>query len=366
MYVTTENNKEYMLRFWNGEPSKALIWKIMAPWSDDLHAIAHEQGYNSGDLIADNLDFFAAEVGCVSHGIFEVAKAENKNMQTVKYEKDGMHIYEYQTPHGVLTKKLMDGQVQEHKIKSQEDLKAYIAILHDTEIVPDSENYLRNHKLHSSKMPFIVHPNMASAAQQFLQLDTGVVNFWYFAMDCPLLLEECMEAYQILMQKRYSIMQEVESDGFFQAENTSTATISPEYYQKYGVPQVKEFVDAAHAADKRAIVHMCGHLFDLMPFIKETGMDGIHALTPEPIGNTSFEYAYSVMPSNTSILGRFGSQEWIGKSKTEILNNLANILPHSIYQEHPFMLIVTSDLENFNIDDLHNLRDAIAEYEEKG
>ncbi len=358
MYVTAENDREYCLRFWAGKPSEALLWSMMG---SGYIALSKARGY------ASYQDFCAKELGCVQFASVCIPfKSVNPNLQINESERDGMTVREYNSPHGILHETLLDGQIIDYKIKNCDDLKILNAMLMDTRIEADFERYQQHKQIYEKQMPIIVNTDTASAVQQFLQYETGVVNFWYLAEDYPKLLEECMETFQSLMAKKYLLMQQVESDGFYQAENTSSAMISPEYYRKYGVPQVRQFVDSAHAVGKRAIVHMCGHLYNLMPLIKETGMNGIHSLTPPPIGNTSFEYAYSIMPSNTSILGRLGSLEWIGKNKMEIKESLCRLLPHRIYHEHPFMLIVSTDDASFSVDDLYNVRDAIAEYEQEG
>jgi uroporphyrinogen-III decarboxylase len=40
-----------------------------------------------------------------------------------------------------------------------------------------------------------------------------------------------------------------------------------------------------HEHSKKFIVHMCGHLKDMLPIIKDIELDGIEAATPGPTGN---------------------------------------------------------------------------------
>ena len=50
-----------------------------------------------------------------------------------------------------------------------------------------------------------------------------------------------------------------------------------------------------HAAGKTAIIHMCGHVKNILDQIKDTGLDGVHALTPPPTGDTPWELALDVI-----------------------------------------------------------------------
>jgi hypothetical protein len=54
-------------------------------------------------------------------------------------------------------------------------------------------------------------------------------------------------------------------------------------------PFFRDYVDVLHQHGKKAVLHMCGHLKALLPAIRETGLDGINAVTPPPVGNTSYE-----------------------------------------------------------------------------
>jgi len=60
-------------------------------------------------------------------------------------------------------------------------------------------------------------------------------------------------------------------------ENTSTMMISPDIYSRFSVDHVKDFVDIMHENGKRAIVHMCGQIKDLLPLIKKPDWMGLIA-----------------------------------------------------------------------------------------
>jgi len=182
-----------------------------------------------------------------------------------------------------------------------------------------------------------------SPVQELFQYTTGVTNFYYLLTDHPALMEQLMEVMQALQRARYEIMIGFPCDVFLQGENTSTTMISPAYYEKYSLLHVGEFVSYARKAGVPAFVHMCGLLHGLLPLIKRTGMDGIHSLTPPPVGDVPFEEFYKQFPPDFPILGRLGSVHWVGKTQDRILGELKKLVPRRILQEHPFMLWVTAD-----------------------
>ena len=54
---------------------------------------------------------------------------------------------------------------------------------------------------------------------------------------------------------------------------------------------LRDFADIMHAGGKKVIIHMCGHLYNLMEQLRKIDLDGIHALTPPPIGYLECEQA---------------------------------------------------------------------------
>lgn len=358
MYVTSENNRDLSLRFVQGKPSERLLWSFMLPGIVELaKSLGYEEYWQLGHNRLGWLNF------CCPISPFKVF---NDNLKIIDTPDGGFVKREYQSTHGILHELRMNNEIVEHRIKTETDLDILINTLLDTRIEAETERYSYHKRRHEPFMAIAAQTDTASACQQFLQYEFGVMNFYYLLNDYPDKMEECMNIYQGLLAQKYKFMQNAECDFFYQGENTSTSLISPEYYAKYGVPQVKQFVDAAHAVNKRAIVHMCGLLHELLPLIKSTGMDGIHALTPPDTGNVPFQEIYKIMPSACSVLGRFGSLEWIGKNAGQIKVNLRRLLPHDVYQKHPFVLLVSSDGAPYTIDDLCNVRDAINDYEQEG
>ncbi|MBI2193490.1 MAG: hypothetical protein HYU36_16055 [Planctomycetes bacterium] len=142
-----------------------------------------------------------------------------------------------------------------------------------------------------------------STIPRLLEYDMGTQNFYYLLADHPsgmvrlltLMHERELQAFEILGRGPCELVMLV--------ENTSTHYISPNVYRRFNGPHVKDFVQAIHRAGKIAIIHMCGHVRDLLPDIQRTGLDGVHALTPPPTGNTSWETALDVLGEDTVLFG---------------------------------------------------------------
>lgn len=358
MFVSIEDNDRLAKAFWQGKPSGKLMWSLDA-FGACLNEIALQAGYDNPTL------FCQKELGCLIWGT-SVDPTRTIHPAVSISEKRIEDVIErtYVCPNGVLTERLKAGQIVKYKVNNADELAILIDIWRDVRIEKDTSLYEAIVRADTGRWPILLTSGMPSAVQHMLQYETGVENFWYLLVDCPARLEEAMAVWQAIQQQKYEVMRSLRCDGFYQAENTSTTMISPAYYQKYSLNHIQQLTDCARQAGVRTLVHMCGHLKDLMPLLRQTGMNGIHALSPPPIGNTPFEYAYQMMPADFFALGRFGSLHWIGRSQPQIEAELSQILPRHIYTDHAFVLLVTADGASFTADDLYRLRDAINHYDQ--
>jgi uroporphyrinogen-III decarboxylase len=150
-------------------------------------------------------------------------------------------------------------------------------------------------------------------------------NFYYLLFDHPQEMDALINTIHERELKAFEILAQGPCDVIVLCENTSTFYISPEVYRKYNGPHVRDFVDIVHAAGKTAIIHMCGHVVNILDQIKDTGLDGVHALTPPPTGDTPWESALDVMGEDLIIIGTLdpsifaaGPVEQIGAALDEL------------------------------------------------
>ncbi len=275
-------------------------------------------------------------------------------------------IREHRSPWGTLRFVLRDDRVIEHPVKDEVTLRTLAHMWEhlQVEVFPQKIDEVKKRVRGRGTCGV---GTGTSALQQMIQHELGIENFWFAVADNAALVERAMEAWQAALQKCYDSLGQFDVDCFFQDENTSTTAISPAFYEKYSVGQIRQYTRAVAPTGKPSIVHMCGLLKDLLPLFPKTGLTAIDCLTPPPMGNCPFEDAYEAMPQGFFCTGRLNSQLWIGRSREEILHNLSNLLPHRIYREYPFILAVTADgIDNVSPDNWRLVRDCINEYEQAG
>ncbi|HAU37321.1 MAG TPA: hypothetical protein DCX07_06340 [Phycisphaerales bacterium] len=72
-------------------------------------------------------------------------------------------------------------------------------------------------------------------------------------------------------------------------ENVHSGTLSPDIFQKYHLPACLRRSEKLHAAGKFVCSHWDGDCRPLLRFARQTGLDGIEAITPIPQGDVTLE-----------------------------------------------------------------------------
>jgi hypothetical protein len=63
----------------------------------------------------------------------------------------------------------------------------------------------------------------------------------------------------------------------------------PPYFKKYVIPFYKRVIPRIHEQGMYATSHWDGYVKQLLPMVKETGLDGLECVTPLPQGDVTLE-----------------------------------------------------------------------------
>jgi hypothetical protein len=204
-----------------------------------------------------------------------------------------------------------------------------------------------------------------SPIQELLQFETGVENFYFFMADAPDEMNALMDTMHRKNLEALEIGFRVCSGATVVqfGENTSASLISPSIYLRHTARHLRAYSDMAHARGMRFIVHMCGLLDTLLDCFPETGMDGIHAVTPPPVGDSHYMTVRERYGDDFVIIGRLNAQLWMGKPPEDTLELLESMIPPSLLRT-PFALWITSDEMQPSPVDVANLNKALERYNE--
>jgi len=261
--------------------------------------------------------------------------------------------YEYRTKYGSLYEERRYGEISEHRVKNIKDFDCLKWILDDQTHLIDY-GYAEHMEEMIGEHGIAAPTANPSPVQDFLQFEMGVAGFAYNLFDHPREMEQLMEAKHEKMKEMYEAMAASPAQVIMACENTSTTMISPDIYQRYSMKHMKDFADIVHKHNKTAMVHMCGLVHDILPFFKETGADGIDALCPPPMGDTEYDYAFSVLGDDVVILGSIHPSLWVNVPKSEVEANIKVFLTDDLLDRN-FVFCIGADgrsdvsLERFNM-----------------
>jgi len=267
-------------------------------------------------------------------------------------------LFRWETPDGTLTARRVSNHMTEYPLKTVNDIPVW-RYVRDNTMYAENPNFTEADRRACRKMSFKWSP-----VQELLQFETGVENFYYFMADAR---DEMMSLMETMHRKNLEALEigfRACSDATVIQfnENTSASLISPAFYREHTVPHVRAYADLAHQHGKRFIAHMCGLLNALLDCFPETGMDGIHAVTPPPIGDTHYMTVRERYGDPFVIIGRLNAQLWMGKHTEEILARLKKTIPPSLVKT-PFALWITSDEMSPTPRDIANLNAALEGYD---
>ena len=117
----------------------------------------------------------------------------------------------------------------------------------------------------------------------------GVEKSIYALYNWPDRVEAFFRALEDNHQRLIEIINASPVDIINFGENIHAATLSPELFLKYHLPACQRRCELLHRVDKFVSSHWDGHVKPLLPYARETGLDGIEAITPVPQGDVTLE-----------------------------------------------------------------------------
>jgi len=271
-------------------------------------------------------------------------------------EEGDSDVFTWKTPVGRVVGKRHDNHFTEYPLKSVDDLKIWTHIYNNMTFSLNPEWLGRTNIQGLTGIGLNWSP-----VQQLIQFDTGLDNFYYFLEDAPSEMGALLRVMQsrCMDRLRLGLSNFPDISYVYWGENTSSSSISPNYYKRLTLPNIKEYADTVHGSGKRLIVHMCGLLKNLLDCFGRTGMDGIHSVTPPPFGDTPYGLIREKFKDDFTIIGRFNAQLWMGKSIREIQETLKKTVTGDLL-ETPFALMVTDDaIPDISYDEVMNLYEAL-------
>jgi hypothetical protein len=102
-------------------------------------------------------------------------------------------------------------------------------------------------------------------------------------------LEDIMNAIERYNDKFFELMGNSPIEIFNLGENIDVRLTSPRLFEKFCLPIYQKRCEYLHKRGKYVHIHVDGYAKPLLPLLRRSGVDGVEALTPEPVGDMAVE-----------------------------------------------------------------------------
>ncbi len=215
-------------------------------------------------------------------------------------KEDDFIIEEWKTPKGDLkrTWKHPDtsivARVHEYPIQDIDDLEIMSYILEEQEWNFNKKEWKKVNERIGSRAQ--VAAISSRAPFQELQLflwgyEKTILNL----RKNPEKVENFLETAEDAKEQEIEMLSESPVNIICFGDNLDGRMIGPDLFQEYLLPYYQRFAPKLRDAGKYVYSHWDGTLKGILQFAKETGMNGLEALTPEPQGDVSIEEIHKAL-----------------------------------------------------------------------
>jgi len=117
----------------------------------------------------------------------------------------------------------------------------------------------------------------------------GIENTIHLIYDYPNRLQEYLKKAEEAEDSLFEILASCPVKILNFGENIDGRFNSPRIFNQFLVPYYQKRVQQLHKSGKFCHIHMDGSLKPLLPYLQDSGFDGIEGATPQPQGDVSLE-----------------------------------------------------------------------------
>ncbi len=248
----------------------------------------------------------------------------------------------------------------EYSVKSIQDYKI-LRYLYDHVTYNFCNDKIIDAKAQVGDDGVVVLGGLSTPLYNLISAHSGLCETVYHLFDEPNEVEKTME---LMAEKSYQWLEQAcltDADVIRSTDDLDTNIISPEMFERYCVPVLKKYAQICHEHNKLFILHMCGHIKDFLPGIKESNIDAVHCLCPPPTGNTPMHTAREVFGEDIAIMARIDALVLLNGTPEQVSASAISMLKEVAPADN-FILIVPCG--RASLENLHGLVETMIKYGE--
>ena len=194
------------------------------------------------------------------------------------------------TPTGTVTRmyqdiwegdKLRNRRIHGWPVQTPEDLKVLIDIVERTQYRANLEAFGAAEERMGIRGEPTVFLN-SSGFTDLIKTWTGLPGCYYLLVDAPDVVEAYLEACDRRDDRQIDAALQLPCRIFNLGDHTTNEFTPPPILRKYCLPRWQRISERLHAANRFVHSHWDGNSRQILPYLKDSGLDSVESLTPEP------------------------------------------------------------------------------------
>jgi uroporphyrinogen-III decarboxylase len=242
-----------------------------------------------------------------------VCYREKRSRTSVETRQEGGERFTtYTTPHGTLSERDLYDEPSgswhpvEFPVKAADDIPLMREIFEDVtvEFDPEGQETARARADEIGEDAAMATGIDISPLMKWVEHIAGIENAHFLLADRTGEVEALFDAMHAVVLRRAEIQCEKSpADMFYMIENTSTTLISPAQYRRYCFGHIMQYARVAGSHERMMVLHMCGHLKDILGDLAKLPVRAFEAFTSPTVGNTTLRDGREACPDKCLIGG---------------------------------------------------------------
>ena len=219
---------------------------------------------------------------------------EGEKIRLVMKEDENAFYTKYVTPTGSLTqveKKNIYGTNRmrvEYFLKDVSDFEVLSYILKNQDFFFDRDLYDRTQQSLGNRCEPSINVRWGSIQRlliSYMGLERGTIALWRHTAE----VEGLLQVFEENDDKLFDVVKQTPFRVVNFLDNIDEGLVSPTLFKKYMIPYYQKRTSQLHRVNKFCTSHWDGKIRNVLPFAKETGLDGLECVPPMPQGNVTLE-----------------------------------------------------------------------------
>ena len=212
-------------------------------------------------------------------------------------QQTGCHVVSVTTASGTIQTvyreiredgRLVNRRVEQYPVSTPEHLRVVTDLVERTQYRADEEQFTDA----ASRMGHRGEPTIFLNSSGFTELikeHCGLARTFYLLTDHPSAVEEYLEACDRRDSRQIDAALQLPCRIFNLGDHATNEFTPPAILKRYMLPRWQWISERLHRAGRFVHSHWDGNAKAILPYLAETGLDSVEALTPKPQGDITLE-----------------------------------------------------------------------------